>query len=409
MIKLKIRLFIIIILVLMISSPTSWSIAGVSTKLNISPNSVLLSRTDDTILFDSEAGELIGDIDGGSPSACLEAIDYDGDGDMDYIEGSNEYVFIATNTEGIFEKTMVFSFLEEEIDSGYVTSLVYGDIAVGDFNNDGQQDFITGGDIGRIRIFINNNSQSGVPRFDNFLLKDLGQAAYGLDAADFNDDGWLDFAVSWDDKPRTQSTITIFYNNGNFTFNKSDIYHPPEFFIRDLNVGDYDVDGDIDIIFTKTIYKWHGNWPWNVIGAYYLLENRGDDTFKSEKLIAERGRDVLFYLGSFIYLNIQCPIRNYFGFNRNNPKMTSADYDGDGDIDFLVGDNSGMVEFFRNDGQGNFESDSVIHKYGHLSWGLASGDFDNDGDIDFVIGALDAYQEYYNGHVWLKRNYLNLI
>jgi len=159
-------------------------------------------------------------------------------------------------------------------------------------------------------------------------------------------------------------------------------------------------------MFTKTIYKWHGGLSWNVIGAYYLLENNGDDTFEPEKLIAERGRDILFYFGASIYLHVQCPIRHYFGFNRINPQMTSADYDNDGDIDFIVGDNSGIVEFFINDGQGNFMSDGVIHRYGHLSWGLSSADFDNDGDIDFIVGALDSYQDYYNGHVWLKRNQL---
>lgn len=359
--------------------------------------------------FDSGAGELISEIDPGSPSACLKAIDYDDDGDMDYIEGSNEFVFIVTNSDNHFEKTMIFNFfLSPDPDSGNINMLVYGGITVGDFNNDGQQDFITGGVMGNIRLFINNNSQPGIPIFDNYTIARFGQAAYGIDTADFNEDGLLDFAVSWATDPLGHSTITIFYNDGNLSFTQNDVYRlEPEYYIEDLNVDDYDNDGDIDIIFLKTLFEWHGDWPINVIGVYYMLENNGNDIFDSERLIAERGRDVSFWLGLRIYLTVQCPIRNYFGFDRINPHITSADFDEDGDIDFLIGDNSGMIEFFRNDGVGNFVSDGIIHRYGYLSWGLASADFDGDGDIDFLVAALDKYDDPSLGHIWLKRNQLN--
>jgi hypothetical protein len=382
---------------------------GMSILTTSEVGKIVYDNLDEPVLFDSDAGNIISKIDGGSPSACLEAIDYDSDGDMDYIEGSNEFIFINTNAEGNFIKTLVYSFFwSPEPGSGYINTLVYGDIAVGDLNNDGQQDFITGGNQGRIRIFINNNSQQGIPHFDNVSLIKFGQSAYGIDIADFNDDGWLDFAVSWATRPLGYSSITLFYNDGHLNFiQEKEIFTINENYIADLDIGDYDNDGDYDIIFTKNIYKWHRDLPWNVIGAYYILENRGDDTFESKKLIAERGRDIMFYFGANFYLHVQCPIRHYFGYDRINPKMTSADFDNDGDIDFLVGDNSGMVEFFINDGQGNFMSDGIIHRYGHLSWGLASADFDNDGDIDFIVGALDEYQDYYNGHVWLKQNNYN--
>ena len=105
-------------------------------------------------------------------------------------------------------------------------------------------------------------------------------------------------------------------------------------------------------------------------------------------------------------MKIQVRIRNFLGLDRFNPELTSADYDADGDIDFLVGDNSGKVEHFINDGYGNFVSNGVIHWYGHLSWGLTSGDFDGDGDIDFLVAANNKYGTL-EGNVWLKRNQLN--
>ena len=410
MIKIKISacaLFLIMILPGLLSSTVAGGMFELDTILTSS--SCMSNEVD---CFDSGAGESINEIDRGSPGACLKAIDYDGDGDMDYIEGSNEFVFIATNTDSHFEKTMVYNFfLSPDPDSGNINMLVYGGVTVGDFNNDGQQDFITGGAMGNIRLFVNNDSQPGFPNFDNYTIARFGQAAYGLDVADFNEDGWLDFAVSWATHPLGYSTITLFYNRGNLCFTQKDVYQlEPEYYIEDLNVGDYDNDGDIDIIFLKTLFEWHGHnppWPINVIGAYYLLENTGDETFGSERLIAERGRGVSFWLGLRFYLTVQSRIRNYYGFNRINPHITSADFDEDGDIDFLIGDNSGMVEFFRNDGQGNFVSDGVIHRYGYLSWGLASADFDDDGDIDFLVAALDKYDDPSLGHIWLKENQLN--
>lgn len=381
----------------------SGSIGSISSGAGSEDKQIVSTNLDSTVLFDSDEGEILCEISNCSPSACLEAIDYDGDGDMDYLEGANEWVSIVTNNNGVYEKTIVHNWLFHPDPGGSINYLVYGDITTGDFNNDGQQDFITGGVNGRIRIFVNNNSQPGMPRFYNFSLAKFGQAAYGLDAADFNNDGLLDFAVSWDENPRTKSTITIFYNNGNLSFTQKDVYQPPEYNIHELDVGDYDNDGDIDIIFTKTIYTWHDDWAVNVIGGYYLLENIGDESFISERLIAERGHDVSFWIGIRFYLTVQCRIRHYLGFNRINPHITSDDFDEDGDLDFVVGDNSGMVEFFVNDGEGNFESNGVIHRYGSLSWGLTSSDFDGDGDVDFLVGAMVEYHSDF-GYVWLKKN-----
>jgi len=52
------------------------------------------------------------------------------------------------------------------------------------------------------------------PMFDVNDIIDLGQSAWGLSTDDFNDDGFLDFAASWSTSPWTQSTISIFYNDG---------------------------------------------------------------------------------------------------------------------------------------------------------------------------------------------------
>jgi hypothetical protein len=218
---------------------------------------------------------------------------------------------------------------------------------------------------------------------------DLGQAAWGITHNDFNDDGIMDFAVSHATAPWTRSTISIFYNNGDTGFTRDDVYIYDIYDIRylqDLDSGDFDLDGDIDLMFT---YSEHldigGGLLKNTNGTVNLLFNDGEGNFVNETMIARHCSDV------------------DEEYRRINPVVCPADYDLDGDLDFVVGDNSGIVEFYKNDGHGSFTSDGVLHDYGQLSWGLTSGDFDNDGDLDLIVAA-----EYDRGvgRLCLKKNLL---
>jgi hypothetical protein len=187
---------------------------------------------------------------------------------------------------------------------------------------------------------------------------DLVTAAWGLTTADFNKDGLLDFAVSGE----YPSTISIFYNDGNGGFTKNDVYTLNSY-IKDLSSGDYDNDGDIDLLFTydqEDVHHVYTN------GTVNLLLNDGSNNFVNYGLVTRL-------------------LPTEGGIKRINPTVSSADFDNDGDIDFLVGDNSGLVEFYKNNGSGIFISTGIYDFGGFYSWGLSSADFDNDGDIDFIV------------------------
>lgn len=203
------------------------------------------------------------------------------------------------------------------------------------------------------------------PFFKVHDMKDFGQAAWGLTTADFNKDGILDFAVSWATSPWTQATISVFYNDGDDTFTREDVYtitQPEATYFEGLNSGDYDNDGDIDLLYTYNEYI-----PWHYTnGTVNILFNDGANHFGNSTMIAHHE-----------------PMN---GLKRINPKITSADFDKDGHIDFLVGDNSGFVEFYKNDGgTGHFTSAGIYNFSGAMSWGLASADFNNDGYVDFIV------------------------
>ncbi len=220
------------------------------------------------------------------------------------------------------------------------------------------------------------------PFFKVHDIIDFGQAAWGVASADVNKDGKLDFAVSWATSPWTQSTISVYYNNGDGTFSREDVFtitQPDARYFEALNAGDYDNDGDIDLLYTYNEYV-----PWYYTnGTVNMLFNDGENHFGNSTMIAHHE-----------------PIN---GSKRINPKITSADFDKDGHIDFLVGDNSGLVEFYKNDGIGHFTSAGIYYIGGEMSWGLSSADFNNDGYVDFIV-TENKYPDLTTGSIYLVLN-----
>ncbi len=214
-----------------------------------------------------------------------------------------------------------------------------------------------------------------------FTVKDIqeyGQCAWGLGSADFNDDGVLDFAVTWRESGGFgfDGGISLFINEGENRFSESlittieDLHLDPDDStasvpISDLDAADYDNDGDIDLLF---IYSYFNETDDQIIGigSGVILFNDGYNQFNHWEVVFQH-----------------YPIDE--STHRTPPTVSSADYDNDGDIDFLVGDNSGLVSFYKNDGTGEFDHVDTYDFGGRLSKGIASADFDNDGDIDFIV------------------------
>ncbi len=228
---------------------------------------------------------------------------------------------------------------------------------------------------------VRENTYAGdMNYFDMSEIVELGQAAWGVTTADFNNDGHMDFAVASATSPFSHSTISIFYNDGTAGFTKQDVFTFTEY-IDSLSSGDYNNDGAIDLLFgySESIDGYAVN------GSVNILFNDGNNNFGDVILIIKQGSGR----------------REPFG--RINPKICSGDYDLDGDIDFLLGDNSGKIELFYNDGSGKFTSAGIIHDWGRLSWGITSADFDGDGDVDFLV-STEGNRMPYSSYIYLKLN-----
>jgi hypothetical protein len=92
--------------------------------------------------------------------------------------------------------------------------------------------------------------------------------------------------------------------------------------------------------------------------------------------------------------------RNIFDFKSNMTAPTFADIDGDGDFDAFIGGHDGRIRFVRNTGTASAPSWNLETEYFEsMDFGGHSAptfcDTDNDGDLDLFVGNNDGVVQYY--------------
>jgi len=193
----------------------------------------------------------------------------------------------------------------------------------------------------------------------------------GTAVFDYDNDGWLDIAVT-----SAYGGATLYHNNGDGTFTDVSVTSGLDTATNTFAViaGDYNNDGFIDLYITRSGFY---------VGEGQLFRNNGDGTFTD--VTAEAG------------------LKNVWG-----PAFTASwvDYDGDGLLDLFVANNLGGLferktpnRLFHNNGDGTFTE--VTEQAGLKTiWptiGGAWGDYDNDGRMDlFLSNGIGRSQLYHN-------------
>jgi hypothetical protein len=161
--------------------------------------------------------------------------------------------------------------------------------------------------------------------------------------------------------------------------------------------GDYDNDGDLDLALC------------NVNGYPRIFRNDGPTTFTNvttsplADVYAVNGAvwgdydndgDIDLFLprstGMSLFRNdgnaVFTDVSGPFWSTGEHTSAAWGDYDNDGDLDIYVACYGGANRLYRNDGGGSFsQAGSVVLYDGGNGTGVAWGDYDNDGDLDIYL------------------------
>jgi 6-phosphogluconolactonase (cycloisomerase 2 family) len=263
-----------------------------------------------------------------------------------------------------------------EVDGAAGGGLKEGDVAWGDFDADGDLDILLNGTVDwptyQLRVYKNNGNgtidpvQIEVDGLNNGLGN--GEVQWG----DYDVDGDLDILVAG----RTGSTgeLRIYKNNGNGTISPTQIEVDGAGnggYAGGTEWGDFDNDGDLDILISG--FDTSNN-------RLRIYKNNGNGTIDPTEIDVD---------GATV---------------GGSSRVRWGDFDGDGDLDFMT---LGMT-IYKNNGNGTMNAteylfggyvDSALNT-GGLQW----GDFDNDGDLDVLAsgttndqGRLRVYKNNGNG------------
>jgi hypothetical protein len=173
-----------------------------------------------------------------------EKADFNKDGFVDYLVSSfGHYMGKLSWFEGSANGTFTEHYL-----NGLPGSLK---TITKDFNNDGFEDFMVLMAQGNEGVYLYNNLQNGQFSQKNFVRLPPVYGASDFVAEDFNNDGFVDFAIACGDNGDYSNTLKpyhgvhIYLNDGKWNFTESGFL--PVYGSTGLKVGDFDNDGDKDL------------------------------------------------------------------------------------------------------------------------------------------------------------------
>jgi len=290
---------------------------------------------------------------------ALAAADFDGDGNLDLASGGNTdpEIYVWKHSGNPWGGTWTTS-----VGAGNAPGIVY-DLAVGDFDKDGDPDLasITSTSVtNELYVWQNDDPFGGA--WTGQAVGDLAVAGRSVAVGDFDNDGWLDIASG---SASTTNEIYVWPNDespwdGWGTGNAVGDVGSEDVF--GLEVGDFNGDGDLDLASGCT----------STTNEISVWQNNGDP-FTEDDWTGQAVGDV--------------------GTNTYN--LAVGDLDNDGDLDLASSASNGDIDVWQNDGSPFSGTWSGIEAGDAAAGteGLAVGDLDNDGDLDLATSSYSTTNE----------------
>ncbi len=288
-----------------------------------------------------------------------------------------------------------------------VTGGAAGQVAWGDYDNDGDLDLLT---VGFSSFGGTTSGIAKIYEYDNGAFTEDTAAGAGLDGVvmadadwgDYDNDGDLDLFVSG--QSNTGTSFARIYQNNSGTFSVKKSYS--SFSSASGEWGDSDNDGDLDLLMAGDYLVWPGGGRFLQVYEYDGSRFKQGSSFGATHNGSVEWGDIdndgdldALATGSPAYPSAIASIYQNTDANFTlSESMTGleygdasfGDYDGDGDLDVaLMGSRNpsggGLdlnTKLYENTGIGLSETTVLTGvESGQLAW----GDYDNDGDLDLLV------------------------
>jgi len=300
--------------------------------------------------------------------------DADGDGDLDLVAGSNNMTLLFLNDTGtlVQSNTVLPGYWEENSQAEFdLRSLSWAD-----YDNDGDQD-----------LLIPSVYDTQTFSFRTALMRNDGMDSNGdlvftetapvIDPTNHAQTAWADVDADQDLDLLVvniaplfdNSYIKRYLNQGDGTFLPEAILGSVEVTYGEAQWGDYDGDGDLDILLAGGVNEANGSYTHMVIRIY----QNDNGTYVPFEAVDNLAADGWFDISA----------------------ATWADYDSDGDMDILVAGNynsgtniEGRARIYSNNNGLFTDSGTDLpapRASGDLGGTFSWLDMDGDGDLDYYI------------------------
>ena len=282
-------------------------------------------------------------------------------------------------------------------------------LALGDVDGDGDVDLAIANFDQPNRLYLND----GQGRFSGLDIGADNQPSNDLVLRDGDGDGDLDLWVANDG-----AANRLYLNNGSGVFDGGVDIGSDSSDTQALVAGDLDGDGDTDLIAGNVaapdrLYLNQGGLQGGVEGVFdaghnTLIDNGDVNTLLLHDFAGNGSPDLLATTRNGVvslYRNSSLGLfgngfggvtgRAIGGERDGSLSAAVADLDGDGDLDYVVGNENALNRVYINQGDGSFVLGSSFGSATEATQALLLRDLDGDGDADVVSGNWAAPNRVY--------------